>query len=97
MLPYFVSDNQPLSLLQTNWKSQLDPLIANPISNGIILNSIAITNGPNTINHKLGRLPQGWILIDSNCPATIYRDNPYTALTITLTSDVACTASFYVF
>jgi hypothetical protein len=61
-LPKFQSDDQAFSLLQTNWKIQLDPVIALPLSSSIILEDLNLFTGKNVIDHKLGRNLQGWIV-----------------------------------
>ncbi len=96
-LPKFYDANQPLMLMQSSWKSQLDPVLANPMNDILILKNISLINGVNVINHLLGRLMQGWILIDVNGAATIYRSAPLSDKTLTLTSSAIVTVSIGVF
>lgn len=99
MLPIFQTTDKDLSLLQTKWASQLNPLLSSPLSNGRIINSIALQSGANTINHGLGRPLQGWIVTRLNANESIWEaslsDNP--SLTLLLNTSGACTASLYVF
>lgn len=96
-LPLFnKTDDQQFMLLSTKWKSLLDPLLANPILNGIPL-SATLINGSTTIYHGLGRTPVGWIILNVNAPATIYNPNPFTATTFTLVSNIACNVYLWVF
>lgn len=87
----------PLELLETQWASQLNPLLANPMNAVSILSSILLAVGINVINHKLGRKPQGWFLTDINGAAVIYRSSAFNDLTLTLTSDAAVTVNIGVF
>ena len=96
-LPLQQTNILPLSLLQTQWKSQLDPVLANPITNMSILTNVTLNNGVTIINHLLGRTQQGWILVDVQGPAIIYRSAPFNNLTLTLTSGAATTVSIGVF
>lgn len=86
-----------LNMMANRWASYLDPLLKNPMSSGVYVKDVALANGVTVINHKLGRLPQGWILIDIQGVATVYRSAAFNDLTLTLTSSAAVTASLYVF
>lgn len=100
-LPIFHTEDQDMALLQTKWASQLNPLLSNPISNGILLKSVILATGANVVNHKLGRKPQGWIITRYNGgTANLYdtQDNNQTpALTLNLTSSSAVSVDIYVF
>ncbi len=91
--------NLPLATMQTRWKSDLDPLLSNPLNGISILKDVSLVSGTNTINHLLGRVMQGWFLTDVQGIATIYRasTNPFNALTLTLTSSAAVVCSIGVF
>lgn len=52
-----------LDQLQTKWASIIDPVITNPTNQGLLLTNIKLISGTNTINHKLGRDLQGWIVV----------------------------------
>lgn len=82
---------------QTQWKSQLDPVLSSPFNGMNILPNVALTTGANVVNHLLGRLPQGWIVLDNQGTATVYRSAPYTSTTLTLTASGATTITIGVF
>lgn len=84
-------------LAQTKWKSILDPLLAKPLNSGNLLTNINLVTGVNVINHRLGRLMQGWIVTDQNSNATFYRSSSLNDLTLTLTSSANSTVSILVF
>lgn len=96
-LPLFNVGNPTLQLWQTQWKSQLDPVIAKPIVDGLLIENITLKNGTNVINHRLGRKMQGWIIVDINAGAAIYRSQPLNDLTLTLISGADCIVSLWVF
>ena len=84
-------------LMQNKWSSQLNPVLANPLTNPTILKNIALVSGANVINHKLGQMQQGWFVTDINASATVYRSAPFNDLTLTLTASAPCTISLGVF
>lgn len=89
--------NLPLGLMQTRWKSLLDPWLGNPVSGIRILSNVVLNNGTTVINHGLGQVQQGWFLVDIQGAATIYRSAPFNDLTLTLVSSAKVTVSIGVF
>ncbi len=79
------------------WATILGPLLSNPMAKGVYLHDIALINGVNTLNHLLQRKQQGYIIIDQNAIASIYRSQPFNGLTLTLTSSAVVTISLFVF
>lgn len=61
-----------LAKMQTVWAGQLDPIIANPTISNIVLKSVSLITGTNVINHKLGRVLQGWKPTRVRASATFY-------------------------
>jgi hypothetical protein len=88
--------NLDWSLAQIRWSSLINPLLANPLSSLIILDC-SLNIGSNVINHKLGKIQQGWFLTDINGSAVIYRSAPLNNLTLTLTSSALVQVSIGVF
>lgn len=82
---------------QTKWKSILDPLLAQPISSSQILTGIVVVNGTNVINHRLGRLMQGWIVTDVQSSVILYRSAPFNDTTFTLSSNGSSIINLLVF
>lgn len=91
-IPLFKSGNQSLDLFQTRLKSELDPVLSNIFVQGFMISAV-VNPGLNTINHKLGRMQQGWTLTDMNGPATIWRALPFTTTTLTLNCSTSTTMS----
>lgn len=71
-LPKFQTTDQSLSLLQASWAALINPLLNRPQLNSIILPSVSLTTGSNTIAHRLGRVLQGWSVTRQRSAATIY-------------------------
>lgn len=96
-LPVFKSPDRDFMLMQTNWASQLNPALANPLNSANILKGVNLINGVTVINHLLGRMMQGWFITDINGAATVYRSAPMNATTLTLTSSAQVTVNIGVF
>lgn len=96
-LPLVKTDIQDLSLVETKWKSVIDPLLANPLNNASILENIVLVSGNNAIPHLLGRMQQGWFITDLNAAVTIFRYQPLNARFLYLTVSGAATVSLGVF
>lgn len=86
-----------LDMMQVRWATELNPLLNNELINGQLLQNVSLISGVTTINHLLGRKQQGYIITDVDAAATIFRSQPLNNLTLTLTSDAACTVSLWVF
>lgn len=79
------------------WASQLNPIIASPLSSSRIIKNYPLINGVTIINHGLGRLMQGWFIVDITAAATIYRSQPLNGSTLILTSNAAVICDIGVF
>ncbi len=87
----------PLDLMQDRWASQLNPLLSNQLTQGLLLKDQFLVNGMTVINHRLGRQMVGWFVTDISGAAAIYRSAPLDDKTLTLTSDAPVLASLWVF
>lgn len=95
-----LSNKLPLNLLLTQWSAQLNPLLASPLAGASLLSNISLTEGVNTIEHKLGRPLQGYVVVLNSSNATFYDNqntNPATDKTLILNASVATTVSLLVF
>lgn len=88
-----------LPQMQIQWASALNPVIANPITNGLQLTGVKLISGTTVINHMLGRNMQGWFPTDLDAAATIYKPktSPFNGKTLTLISNAAVTISLWVY
>lgn len=88
-------------MLQTKWATELNPILTNPVSNGLLLKGIILTTGANVINHKLGRKLQGWVVTRYiGGAASLYDtqdNNGMPQLTLNLTSSANVSVDIYVF
>ena len=96
-LNLFKSQDQTMMLMEKQWISQLNPLLANPLIQGSLLSDLKLINGTNTFDIYLGKQMTGWIIIDQNASASIYRSAPLNSQTLTLTSDALVTVSLWIF
>jgi len=96
-LNLFKSQDQTLMLMEKQWMSELNPLLANILTQGSLLSNVKLINGNNTFNHYLGKQQTGYIITDQNATALIYRALPFNSQNLTLTSDAAVTVSLWIF
>lgn len=99
-LPIFQSEHPVMMLMQTQWASQLDKLLSNPIVGGNLITNIDMIAGTNVINHRLGKKLQGWIVVGQNADANFYdrqSTNSMPNLTLQLVSSAIVTINLYVF
>lgn len=99
-LPLIHSQDNELNLIQTKWKSLIDPILSNTLVDGRLISGVSLVNGSNTINHKLGRNLLGYIIVGINGIASIYdnqANNQTPDLTLTLISNAAVKVNLWVF
>jgi hypothetical protein len=99
-LPIYQTDSKDLTLLQTNWAQQLNPVIQLPINKGLILKNVFLKSGVNTFPHLLGRILQGWFVIRQRGSATFYDEqdsNLYPMLSLVLNSSSDVNIDLFVF
>lgn len=92
-----LSPKLPWELANPKWAAELNPVLANPMTNMKIISDVVLINGSTAINHGLQQVQQGWIIVDQQGAASIYRSQPLNSLTLTLTSSAAVTVSIGVF
>lgn len=95
--PYLQTSLPELNILQNRWISILNTICGKLLLDGVYLEGVSLNSGVTTVNHKLGRKPQGYILCDQDAAASIYRSQPFNDLTLTLTSSAAVTVAIWVF
>jgi hypothetical protein len=94
------TDSREINQIQSNIATILNPIQANPMSSGIIVDGIVLASGSNVIQHTLGRILQGYIVILKSANVTIYDSQSTNAtpnLTLVLVSSGAATISLYLF
>ena len=98
-LPIFKSPDTNFMLMQNKWSSILNPVVANPLSNGLLLTDISLSVGNNTINHKLQQKLQGYIITGMrNAYSQIYQEtSTQPTINFILNSSAACVVDIWVF
>jgi hypothetical protein len=74
----------------------VDQLNKKPIIDGILIERLNISSGSNQIEHKLGRIPRGYIIVASTAAVNVYNGSMGEYL-IPLVSDASATISLWVF
>jgi hypothetical protein len=69
-----VEDYQ-LHTVQENASLVFDSLTASPLMDESILKDIDVVSGSNKIDHKLGRVPVGWIMIGTDAAVDLYEED----------------------
>ncbi len=87
----------PWELAQDRWSTILSPVLNSEINQGRLITGIALINGSKVIDHKLGRKQQGYMIVDQDAAATIYRSAALNDKTLTLTSNAICNIALWVF
>lgn len=98
-LPIFNTDDRDLSMLQTKWASQLNPLLKNPLNSGALLENVTLAVGDNVINHMQGRKLNGYIVVGMQGGFSQIYDvpSPMPKLMLILNSSAPVTVSLVVF
>lgn len=94
------SDDRNMNQLQQNISTAVTPLLRNPVLNGIILDNVSLVMGANSVQHKLNRKLQGWVLVRVRNDATIYDtqdSNPTPEVTLHLVASADVIVNLYVF
>lgn len=83
--------------MQDNIVNALQPLLTSEINYGIIIKDITLDGvNPTVVDHKLGRQPQGWFIVDITSPSAIFREG-WDTRTIKLNASAATQISIYLF
>ena len=86
--------DQQLDDVQSNIANTINPVLKSLIVDGVLAKDVDLVSGANRVNHKLGRIPEGWLIVDRNATATIFKTLPTTAAnTITDSSTISLTSS----
>lgn len=100
-VPLIQTTLKELMLVQTKWRSILNPLLGNPSLDSLILENVSLLKAaPNVVNHKLGRKLIGWRVVRIRAKAIIYdsQDSNQTPdLTLVLITDTDVIVNLEVF
>lgn len=85
-------------LANPKWAATINPVLANPIVNGNLIENFHVGSGNNVINHSLGRKIQGYQVVRNSANVTFYdAESSQPSLTFILIASGAATISLYVF
>jgi hypothetical protein len=82
--------------VQDNMVEALINIIEQQILDGVTLESVAVATTPTPVEHKLGRVPVGYVIISKSGPGDVY-DIGRDSNLITLQSTVDVTTKLWVF
>ena len=91
-----LSSSLPWQEANPKWASALNPILANLLMQGSQFGPIVfVANTPQTLNHYLGKMQNGFFVTDQNAAASIYRTQPFNSKTITLESSANVTIQLW--
>ena len=85
--------------LQDGLEAHLNPILKDPFLTGQLIEAELIL-GENTIDHQLGRKPQGYLIVSQDAAGSVYSkqaDNDSPHLTLVLQSSAAMAVTLRVF
>ena len=86
-----------INKLQENISLKFDQFDAMPFAKGNYLESVAISTSDTSVNHGLGVTPIGFIILDKNANATVWRSGTSTDKVLTLRASASVTINLWVF
>lgn len=103
VLTKFTQLNTPdrvLGQIQDNIARSVNPALAKPVLDSVILNNVSLVSGDNAVSHTLGRKLVGWCVIRLRSAATIYDkqdSNTTPEATLTLNASTGVTVDLLCF
>jgi hypothetical protein len=58
--------------IQDNVQGELNRLNASPFQDGIFVKSVSLTTSDTKVEHKLSRVPMGYVVTNKNAAQTVY-------------------------
>lgn len=90
-----------INRIQDNIKLVVDPVATLETNSGLILPSVSLVSGANSINHTLGRNLLGWYVVRQRNVASSFYDtqdsNTSPSITLNLHSSAAVVVDLFVF
>lgn len=89
-----------LAQVQDNVKEVMTPFITNAFLDGLLIEKVTLLSAaPTQIIHTLGRTLRGWVIVDRDAVASVYRTNPTVRpdQILELTTSANTVVSLYVF
>lgn len=89
-----------LQQFQDSVAEVLGPIRAAEVVDGVLISGVVIPTGtPKSVAHKLGRPPQGWIVVSKNAASDVWEDITYSFRSkfLRLSSSADVTINLWVF
>lgn len=99
MIKYFKKmfiQNQELSRFQEDVADTFNQILKNPIQDYVILKDVVLGTTSTFVDHKLGRMPIGWFIVNKNANANVWNYET-TDKYLDLDASAAVTVDIYVF
>jgi hypothetical protein len=94
------SELQEVVKLQEYVGRCISAIISSQVLDGTLLQNVSLKSGLNEVAHKLGRKPQGWIIVRKRANANIWDEqdsNSKSKLTLRLQASAAVKVDLWVF
>lgn len=86
-----------MELHQQSVVDQFSKVAQVPFMNGVLISGLALTTGAaNNVQHKLGKVPQGWFIFLQNANSVVWNGTP-TATILPLNVSANVTVTLWVF
>lgn len=89
-----VTGDENLDTVQDNIVNSVNS-IEGPFLGGVLLKEVSVGTAATSINHRLNRVPQVWVICDQNTNTTIKR-TAWNSNSITLQAGSACVINLWV-
>ncbi len=97
-LKKIVTANSDLNRVQDAIKTAYDELVSMPFKNTQTISVPFVAPATDTtVFHALGRVPEGFVVVDNTAAAVIYRNGDATGKTITLRASAATVAKIVLY
>ncbi len=93
------STDRVTNTIQDNVESALRPILKNPLMDGTLIEDLTLVTGtPFTVEHGLGRIPRGWMVVSPNAESSVWESaSALPTKTLILNVSANVTLSLWVF
>ncbi len=83
-------------MIQEAVAASINPVIRQPIVDGVLIEGITITTAGLAVSHLLGRQPRGWFVVDKTTDANVWR-TAWDSRLLTLDASATTVVSLWIF
>lgn len=92
------TDQKDLAKVQDNLEEFVKPIVSSEIIDGLLLKNVVLQSGENKVEHKLGREPIGWMIVNKSATADVWSSASQLSKSIlVLNSSATVTLTLWVF